>query len=164
MYIKSRYGSTDHPEHLPTIRKIYRPTLQKWGGVPPPHTPPVGTPLAIKSKQRNRTSNDLLGSTVRIRTKLNFKGNFCKVFTVTNKMLELFNAKQVYEQNFEEDNHIDDVEPITFYLYIVLFSHSIMLTLFIIYFIYLYIYLEFQNEVIVSLILKISLLHFIIYS
>ena len=51
---------------------------------------------AIKSKQQNYISFGLY--IVRIRTELNFKGRCCKDLSVTDKILELFNAKQMYEE------------------------------------------------------------------
>eukprot|EP00795_Rhopilema_esculentum_P002576 gene2576-769_t len=54
---------------------------------------------AIKTKQRNRMSSKVLDTIVRIRTHLHFTGRCCKDFKATDKMLELFNSKDMYDES-----------------------------------------------------------------
>lgn len=52
---------------------------------------------SVKCKERNRMGLELLNALVRIRSKLYFSEKCCVNIVVTKRMLELFNAKQMYE-------------------------------------------------------------------
>lgn len=51
---------------------------------------------AVKNKQRNRMGLELLNAILRIRCDFQFSEKCCINFKVTNRMLELFTAKQLY--------------------------------------------------------------------
>ena len=61
----------------------------------------------VKTKQRNRMQLKALDSIVRIRSNLNFGGHCCRDVIVTDKMLELFNSKQMYVTSEFEGEEID---------------------------------------------------------
>lgn len=52
---------------------------------------------AVKNKLRNKLSTGLLSAIIRIKTRLHFSGNCCKNFTVTDRMLSLFNDSMYTE-------------------------------------------------------------------
>ena len=45
----------------------------------------------VKSKLRNKLSTEVLSGIIRIKSRLHFSGKCCKDFTVTKKMLSMFN-------------------------------------------------------------------------
>lgn len=52
---------------------------------------------AVKNKLRNKLSTGLLSAIIGIKTRLHFSGNCCKNFTVTDRMLSLFNDSMYTE-------------------------------------------------------------------
>ena len=58
---------------------------------------------AVKTKQRNRMGLELLNAIIRIRSKLQFSDSCCINFKVTKPMLELFNAKNMYDCEEDKD-------------------------------------------------------------
>ena len=64
----------------------------------------------IKTKSRNKLSSSMLEAIVRIRTNLYFKGICCKDVKPTPRMFKLFNTKNMYRNNINDQ----DVEELSF--------------------------------------------------
>jgi hypothetical protein len=64
----------------------------------------------FKSKLRNRLQIPMLESLIRLKTHLISRGICCSEFVITKEMLELFNAKNVYDKpvNADEDDLLFD--------------------------------------------------------
>ena len=54
---------------------------------------------AIKTKTRNRMGLELLSALVRIRNEFHVSGGCFHDLTVTKRMLEMFNSKQMYNDS-----------------------------------------------------------------
>ena len=75
---------------------------------------------AIKTKQRNRLSTDVLDTILKIRTSLYFSDKCCKDFIVTKRMINLFNSKEMYYYQSstcrqDDDNIIETFESLLEY-------------------------------------------------
>ena len=64
--------------------------------------------IAIKTKQRNRLSTDVLDTILKIRTSLYFSDKCCKDFIVTKQMIDLFNSKEMYYYQSSTGSRQDD--------------------------------------------------------
>lgn len=62
----------------------------------------------VKTKSRNRLHTDMLDSIIRIRSHLQFQNKCCKDFKVTARMLQLFNAANMYATPNQEEE-IEDI-------------------------------------------------------
>ena len=73
---------------------------------------------AIKTKQRNRLSTDVLDTILKIHTSLYFSDKCCKDFIITKKMIDLFNSKEIYDYQSstcsrqDDDNGIDTFDSL----------------------------------------------------
>ena len=75
--------------------------LLRWRSVYPLRNASLVT--AVKTKQRNRMGLELLNAIIRICSKLQFSDSCCINFKVTKPMLELFNAKKMYDCEEDKD-------------------------------------------------------------
>lgn len=65
---------------------------------------------AIKSKSRNKLQTEMLNALMRVRTEVYFKENrCCKVFSVTQNMLQKFNSDFKYKKTAHVDRDTVDI-------------------------------------------------------
>ena len=63
----------------------------------------------VKNKQRNRIKVKTLAAITRIRAALHFQSKCCKDFQVTERMFQLFNSKNMYLSQKDDDCEVFDL-------------------------------------------------------